>query len=404
MDEKEKIHQNKNSFKIQALRHQFMNPAIILLARMVLFLLASRVYALKLPVRRLRFPLRYISATPEYSVTTGNSASPFPTSWKDSLVTGLNGAQDISVKVISCKQIVQEIMDRNSALSPLASKHLGEVVACTLMMGAGLKGEETFQVNLVGSKGLKTLVAITDGNLNVRGMVGNPDFQQEVGDATESPTMSEILGEGQIQVVKSHPAWKHPMNGVTELRNAPVAVNLALYMAESEQRPTAMLTDVRIEGRQCIAALAVMVETLPGATEEHIEMGIANLNRVQQKGLYSYWQAHAPTIDTSGGFIPTITGIHGGEITDGQRARAEELFEAADSPLDKILDDCLVGMDTGSIRWDRKPKFKCTCGMERVWKALRLLPRDEVQDMVSGGEAVEVSSAILALQVAAFCC
>jgi redox-regulated HSP33 family molecular chaperone len=388
---------------VHALHHQFLYPAILLLVRMVLFVLASRVYALKLPVRRIRFPSRYISATPEYSVTTGSNASPFPTSWKDSLVTGLNGAQDISVKVISCKQIVQEIMDKNSALSPLASKHLGEVVACTLMMGAGLKGEETFQVNLVGSKGLKNLVAITDGNLNIRGMVGNPDFQQEVGDATESPNMSEMLGEGQIQVVKSHPAWKHPMNGVTELRNAPVAVNLALYMAESEQRPTAMLTDVRIEDRQCIAALAVMVETLPGATEEHIEMGIANLNRVQQKSLYSYWQAHSPPADPSGGFIPTITGIHGGEITDSQRARAEELLEAADSPLDKILDDCLVGMDTGSIRWDRKPKFKCTCGMERVWKALRLLPRDEVQDMVSCGETVEVSSDVV-LQVAAFCC
>lgn len=317
----------------------------------------------------------------------------------------------MSVKVISCTNVVQEIMDRNQALSPIAGKVLGDVVACTLMMGAGLKGEETLQVNLVGTSegGLKNVVAISDGNLHVRGMVGNPQFQLPDSDPL---SVAALLGDGQVQIVKSHPSWKHPMNGVTELRNAPVAVNLALYMAESEQRPTAMLTEVLMDGRRCVAALGAMVETLPGATEEHIELGVANLNRIQQKGLFSYFQeyegAKEPLVAQGvDGFTPTaehIQGIHGGDLTTDQRERAEELFESLDSPLDKILDDCLTGMDTGSIRWDRKPKFKCTCGVERVWKALRLLPRDEVQSMVDAREPVEVRVGRWFTLLAELCC
>jgi redox-regulated HSP33 family molecular chaperone len=264
------------------------------------------------------------------------------------------------------------------------------------MMGANLKGEESQQINLVGTRGLKNVMAITDGTLNIRGMVGNPHFTLDGADSS-AITLDELLGEGEIQIVRSHPSWKHPMNGITQLRNAPIPVNLALYMAESEQRPAAMLTEVRIEDGQCLSALGVMVETLPGALEENIETSITNLGAVQKKGLLSYIPVdghsngeNSQSADGDSGFIPTIRGVSGGEITDQQRTRAEELFQALDTPLDKILDDCLVGMDTGSIRWDRKPVFKCTCGVERVWRALKLLPRAEVEEIVSTQENVQV--------------
>jgi redox-regulated HSP33 family molecular chaperone len=43
-------------------------------------------------------------------------------------------------------------------------------------MGSSLKGEETLQVNLVGQNGIKNVLAITDGSLKIRGMVGSPRF------------------------------------------------------------------------------------------------------------------------------------------------------------------------------------------------------------------------------------
>ena len=47
-----------------------------------------------------------------------------------------------------------------------------------------------------------------------------------------------------IQVTRNHPTWKRPQNGIVALRDTSVALNMALYLAESEQRLGAMITDV----------------------------------------------------------------------------------------------------------------------------------------------------------------
>lgn len=307
----------------------------------------------------------------------------------DVLITGLNGAQDVSVKVVSCKNLVDHMVQKGK-LSPIPAKYLGEVVACSLMMGAGLKGEESLQINLVGTHGMKNIMAITDGELNIRGMVGNPQFTTDIA-ATEI-SMDELLGPGQTQIVRTHPTWKHPMNGITELRNTSVSMNLALYMGESEQRPTAILTEVHIEDGHCVSALGIMVETLPGAVEENIETSITNLGLVQKKGLQSYLSLanNAPS-DQTAGFIPTMTTMGGGALNEAEQSRAAEILASLDTPIDKILDDCMVGMDVGSIRWSKTPIFKCSCGVKKVYRALKLLPKSEVQSMVDCGEDVNVS-------------
>lgn len=65
----------------------------------------------------------------------------------DVLITGLNGPQDIMVKVVACREIMQETIIKND-LSPQSGKALGEVLVSTLMMGSGLKGEESLQVGM----------------------------------------------------------------------------------------------------------------------------------------------------------------------------------------------------------------------------------------------------------------
>jgi redox-regulated HSP33 family molecular chaperone len=156
----------------------------------------------------------------------------------DVLVTALNLEQDVTVKVISCKEVIQEAILRNN-LSPQAATSLGEVMICSLMMGAGLKTDETLQVNLVGNAGLRNIMVITDGELACRGMVGNGQLN-----LNNDNRIRNILGEGEVQVVRNHPMWKYPSNGITKLRDTKIPLNLALYMAESEQRTCVLFTDV----------------------------------------------------------------------------------------------------------------------------------------------------------------
>ena len=64
----------------------------------------------------------------------------------------------------------------------------------------------TLQVNLVGTGGIRHLMVITDGELKVRGMVGEPRFEAGIfdskginRDSISSISTSKLLGEsGQV--------------------------------------------------------------------------------------------------------------------------------------------------------------------------------------------------------------
>ena len=278
----------------------------------------------------------------------------------DLLLSGLSADMDISVKIVSCRELVQEAMIKQD-LSTQAGTALGELMACTLMMGAGLKDDENLQVNFVGDRGLGNLMVITDGELKARGTVMNGRFTQY----SSAPKMSDLLGEGQIQVVRSHPTWKFPTNGITALRDAKISLNLALYMVESEQRMSALITDVLVDGSLCRHALGIMVERLPGAMDHNIEASIRNLEKVEKKGLRKYLD-----IDADDKWI------------DGQ-------FRSFEPALGRILDDCLGELGE-NFRFTKKPQFRCSCGVDRVWRTLALLPLSEVKSIVDSQENVEV--------------
>lgn len=306
----------------------------------------------------------------------------------DSFITGLNSARDISVKVVSCKEIIQASIIRNG-LSHQAAKALSEVMLCSLMMGSGLKSGENLQVNIVGDSGIKNIMVITDGDLNVRGMVGDPNFNRE-----SVVTTKDLVGNGQIQVVRTHPAWKSPMNGIVSLRDTTIATNLALYMAESDQRPSAIVTDVSIKGDKCLYALGIMVERLPGAKNVNIETSINNLQKVEAKGLHNYLYN---TIDANGNTEQE-------QLTETLPAKCSLLRDSGPA-LNSILDDCLhnlmsesssdsdssLNTTTSQLRWTKTPRFVCTCGTNKIWRMLRLLPKHDIEDMVSKGDDVEVS-------------
>ena len=302
--------------------------------------------------------LKHVARGPRHAFwsTARRAASGSPTDVSstgtgDLLITGLNGAQDIMVKVVSCRELIQETIIKLD-LTPQTAKALGELVVSTLMMGSGLKGEETLQVNLVGNTGARNLMAITDGDLKIRGTVGEPRFS--TGGGGDDVRVRDLLGEGQVQVVRNHPSWKTPSNGIVILRDIQIPLNLAFYMAESEQRSAVLLTDVKVEGTLCRYALGVMVERLPGATEENIEASIANLGDVEKKGLRSYL-----------------------DRTSEERAQDGGMFRDFSPSLDKIIDDCLGKMAEDGIRWSKSPQYRCSCGSEKVWRTLRLLPADD---------------------------
>jgi hypothetical protein len=234
---------------------------------------------------------------------------------------------------------------------------------------------------------------------------------------------------------------------------ASVGENLALYMVESEQRPAEFLTSVVVQGGVCVRAMGLMVESLPGSREENVDNVIRNLASINKKGFEWYVKKHADVLsavaaaqteepaDVSSAQLTSFTGD---ALSEAQILRGQELLEdlSQDSVLDMLLDDCLAvrqgatvgevvgkggsdsdvdgnlgnsevigttigsdisgpglitgaettssAVDTQSIRWSKKPRFRCTCSEARVWRALRLLDKSEISDMVATGEGAKV--------------
>ena len=103
--------------------------------------------SISISVRAIRLNSKRFAA-PRIDITRlmSNEVTQLPSNG-DVLITGLNGPQDIMVKVVACREIMQETIIKND-LSPQSGKALGEVLVSTLMMGSGLKGEESLQVGV----------------------------------------------------------------------------------------------------------------------------------------------------------------------------------------------------------------------------------------------------------------
>ena len=188
-------------------------------------------------------------------------------------------------------------------------------------------------------------IASSDGGL--KGYVGNPSISDEF-------ELKEAVGSGTLQVVKNHPEWPRPYNGVTEVVAGNAAEDIAIYLARSEQRSCAIHSDVKMNGYLCTGAGGYLIEKLPGCDDGVVSRVEENLERLGEAG--KDW------------FI-------------------EELCGGADlvTVAKKIIGDGLEFEVLDSI----EPKTKCDCSLERLVRSLTLLPQKDVDDIIQNEEKVE---------------
>jgi redox-regulated HSP33 family molecular chaperone len=349
----------------------------------------------------------YVSFCRAYSSITRESLA----ASEDIVLSALSSDSAVLVRVASCRELIQDLIIKSN-ISADASKPLAEVMCSVLLMGAGLKQGESLQVNFVGSDpaALRNIICITDGDCYVRGRVGNPNFtaspasETRVSGQRESSSSSSkvdlLLGKGgQLQVVRDHPSYKHAMSGFVDIRHdETLPRNIALYMQESEGRRAELLTHVGIEQEIfCTHALAVLIEYLPGTDHDTISKVQAGFEHVARRGLQSYLNDATTNTNTN-----TITNTSTNTNTTASKGidtdtpsycRIDGDADGGDMSLipaaQRIIDDCL--QNVGGVRsvtksWLKRPAFRCSCSLEKVWRTLRLLPRSEINDIVLTNE------------------
>jgi molecular chaperone Hsp33 len=234
------------------------------------------------------------------------------------------------------------------ATSPTATAALGRTLMGAVLMAAEAGPDETLQIQLRGDGPLGAVTVIADSAGGVRGFVGDP--AAEVPSRNGKLDVGRAVGKGVLAVVRYHPSWREPYSGIVPLVSGEVAEDLAGYLLESEQKPSAVALGVFVRADGSVeAAGGFLVQALPGADDEELGLLEANVRT-----------------------LPSPT---------------EMLRAGLDA--DGIVDRVLAGIGSRQ-RHRSQPCFFCHCDRSRVLQAVTLLGRDEIREISVRGEAIEV--------------
>jgi molecular chaperone Hsp33 len=273
-------------------------------------------------------------------------ASAFPPV-PDRLARALSEGGDVAVRAVTGTALVAEAAARHGT-GPTATAALGRALLGALLLGAGGKDGESVQLRLRGDGPLRSVLAIADGEGGVRGNVGTPVVELPLRGGRLD--VAGALGLGELSVVRHRPGWREPYTGIVPLVSGEIAQDLALYLTESEQTPSAVALGVYLEPDGTVrGAAGFLAHALPGARDEALAVLERNV----------------------AGF-----GSPSERVRDGETA--EELALA-------LLDG--IG---GRVLESRPVGFRCRCDEARVLRAVALLGREALRELCDAGEPVEV--------------
>jgi len=256
---------------------------------------------------------------------------------KDRLIKGITSDGFFKISVVKTTEAVQLAADKHS-LSPLATVILGRTLTGTILLASELKGEERIRLDLQGNGPLEHIVTEANAVGELRGYVAQPQAELDYNTASG---IDDGIGLGVLTFSKTLYNEARPATGTVELVKGNISEDIAFYLFQSEQIPSAITLDVQIDDQgKVLAAGGILVQALPGAPEHAIDVLQANI---------------AALLPLSERFLE-------GKYID-------DLMHAVCGPL-------------GVKELDRNPvHYFCRCTKDRFVAALSMLDMDELSAM-----------------------
>ena len=184
----------------------------------------------------------------------------------DKILTGTVFGGFARVAVISIKDAVNEEIKLHD-LSPLSAAVLGRTMAAGVYLGSNLKNkDDSYSISVKGDGCAGGVVVAGYGDYTLRGYVANPHAELPLKDNGHLD-VGRAVGKGTFTVCKDL-GLKEPYNGACELVNGEIAEDFAEYLAKSEGINSAVALGVLTDKDGCRAAGGVIVEAMPGITED----------------------------------------------------------------------------------------------------------------------------------------
>ena len=268
---------------------------------------------------------------------------------KDYMVRATAGNAQIRAFAATTKDLAEYARKAHN-LSPIAAAALGRLMTGTAMMGTMMDNDDDLiTVKMDGDGPLKGVLATADRHGNVKGYAVNPYVIMEP-NAAGHLNVGGGIGEGTLTVIRDM-GLKEPYVGQVPLYSGEVAEDLTYYFTKSEQTPSSVGLGVLVERESLsvIAAGGFIIQLLPFADEQTITHLEFNLQKFSS-------------------------------VTD--------ILKAGKTPED-LLKIVLEGFD---IEFTDKVdlNFYCDCDKDRVERALMLIGKKDIQEMIDDGKDVEL--------------
>lgn len=229
-----------------------------------------------------------------------------------SLRLGVAAGADLRWGAVDLTAAVEEARLRHD-LSPVAAAALGRALAgAVLLLNLSARACRRLTVTVTGDGPLGRVVAEADSGGNLRGMVGEPRVDLPAGPEGKLP-VGAAIGKGFLRVLREY-ADGMLYESQVELVTGELGLDLAHFLEQSEQTPSAVLVGV-LEGPEGVrAAGGMIVEVLPGAREssvEGLERNLAGVGGASRR-------LEAGGVD---GLIDAVLGGFDREVTESTRVR-----------------------------------------------------------------------------------
>ena len=259
--------------------------------------------------------------------------------WIKSIAVGGN----MMATTIYAPALIEEARQRHK-LGKTETRALGEALMASLLLASTCRSGERVSLSIKGDKFLKQCIADANPNGTVRGFVIARELDSDI-DIEMGPWQ-----HGLLSVVRLKLNEKEPYVGTVPIVTGYLAKDITFYLTQSEQIPSAVGLAVNLAKDGSVASAgAFLVQVMPGASQKEIAMVEDNINHL-----------------------------------DGLAAKI-----AHDSNPTLLLAHIFNDM-TFTILDERPLHFECTCSKERVSRALRLLGKTEIEDMITTDKGAHI--------------
>lgn len=256
-----------------------------------------------------------------------------------------------AVGIISTR--LTEEARRKHKLSYVATAALGRAMSSGLLLASNMKQEGSrVNIRIRGNGPLGGLLVDAGLDGTVRGYVDNPSVELPPNDKGKLDVGGAIGKDGFLYVVRDV-GYGYPYSSTVELVSGEVGDDIANYLVNSEQTPSALVVGVFVSAEGVEASGGILLQVLPKAARDEALVNLLE-SRVSQLS----------------GFTPLLR---------------------AGKTLPQIFEQLLGDLGLEILPEIQMVRFDCRCSFNRVLGALKMLGEAELQDMIEKDDGAEAT-------------